>query len=57
MNILIRAAQRVSIRGTPLSFEESVRRYEEITIDEVANVVDRYLKPENFYTGVLLPKS
>ncbi|HEY4495129.1 MAG TPA: pitrilysin family protein [Candidatus Paceibacterota bacterium] len=57
MNILIRAARRVSIMGVPLSFEESIRRYEEITIDEVAEVVDKYLKPENFYTGVLLPKS
>lgn len=56
MNILIEAANRVSIRGRPLSYEEIIRRYEKVTIDEVAEVVDKYLKPENFYTGVLLPK-
>ncbi len=57
MNILIGAARRVSIRNMPISFEESIKRLEEVTIDEVTEVVDKYLKPENFYTGVLLPKS
>lgn len=57
MSILISAARRVSVRGLPLSFEEIIRRYEKVTIDEVADVVHKYLKPENFYTGVLLPKS
>ena len=56
MSIVIKAARRVSIRGAPSSFEENVRRYEEVTIDETAEIVDKYLKPENFYTGVLLPK-
>ncbi|MBI2446702.1 MAG: insulinase family protein [Parcubacteria group bacterium] len=57
MNILTRAARSVSIRGAPLSFGESIRRYEEVTIDEIAEIVDKYLKPESFYTGVLFPKS
>ena len=57
MSILIKAVKRISIYGAPLSFEESVKRYEEVTIDEVADAVNKYLKPENFYTGVLLPKS
>lgn len=56
MGILIEAANRVSIRGIPLSHEEIIKRYEKVTIDEVTIVVDKYLKPENFYTGVLLPK-
>ena len=57
MNILIGAAQRVSIYSVPSSFEENIKRYEEVTIDEVTEIVDKYLKPENFYTGILLPKS
>ncbi len=57
VNILIGAAKRVSLRGIPLSFEENNKHYEKVTIDEVTKVVDKYLKPENFYTGVLLPKS
>ncbi|MDO8574777.1 MAG: pitrilysin family protein [bacterium] len=57
MSILSGAAKRISIRGVPLSFEENIKRYEAVTIDEVTEVVDKYLKPENFYTGVLLPKS
>lgn len=57
MNILIASARRVSVRGIPLSFEEIIKSYEEVTIDEVTDVACQYLKPENFYTGVLLPKS
>lgn len=56
MNILIEAASRISITDIPLSFEESIKRYEKVTIDEIADVVNKYLKPENFYTGVLLPE-
>ena len=57
MGILSGAARRVSIIGVPLSFEESIKRFEEVAIDEVTEIVDKYLKPENFYTGILLPKS
>jgi len=57
MNILVGAARRISIYNVPSSFEENIKRYEEVTIDEVTEFVDKYLKPENFYTGILLPKS
>ncbi|OGD25778.1 hypothetical protein A2819_00645 [Candidatus Azambacteria bacterium RIFCSPHIGHO2_01_FULL_40_24] len=56
MSILSGAARRISIMGIPLSFEESIRRFEEVAIDEVTEFVDKYLNPENFYIGVLLPK-
>lgn len=56
MSILMGTAEMVSTIGAPLNFEKIIRRYEEVTIDEITWIVDKHLKPENFYTGVLLPK-
>lgn len=55
-NILRKAAFDTILFGAPRGYEEIKKRIEEITIQEIENIVKKFLKPENFTTVLLMPE-
>lgn len=54
--MLDRAAKEIALYGAPRSSGEMAAVFNAVTIDDVTRAVDRYLRPEQFYTGLVLPK-
>ena len=50
------AAIDVSFLGFPRGYNEILKDIKEINIDDIKQAVDKYLKPEMFYTTILAPK-
>ncbi len=55
-DIVSNNAYAVTFDGKPVDFEEYKKRLEEIAIKDVESVVEKYLKPENFTTALVLPE-
>lgn len=53
---LDRAAKDIMLRGAPRTPAEMIADFDAVTIQDVERAVDKYLRPEQFYTAVLLPK-
>ena len=55
-NIIHMAAGDITFLGYPRGFQEVKKEMEEVTIDNVKQAVDTYLKPEQILTTMLAPK-
>ena len=55
-NIIISAALATTTLGKPYGYEEVQEAIKDITIQDIENVVDKYLKPEQFTTVLLAPE-
>ena len=49
------AARDIAFVGEPRGYDQIVKEIKEVNIDNIKNVVDRYLKPEMLYTTMLVP--
>lgn len=55
-NIIMKAERDITYLGYPRGFEETKKEIEEVTIDNIKQAVDQYLKPEQILTVLLAPK-
>ena len=53
---LDRAAKDIMLWGAPRTPAEMIAAFDAVTIQDIEVAVDRYLRPEQFYTGIVLPK-
>lgn len=56
-NIINIAAQDIAFTGVPKGYEKTIEEIEKIKIEEVGRVVDKYLKPEQFFKTMLVPEN
>ncbi len=49
------AANEITFFGAPRGYKEILKEIEEVTIGDIEKAVDKYLKPEMFYTTILAP--
>lgn len=57
MNIISRAAHDINFTGKPKDYSQEIKETKSVSIKNIINVVDKYLKPEMFYTSILAPKN
>jgi len=55
-DIINRASHDINRTGKPKDYDQEVKETKSVSIKNITNVVDKYLKPEMFYTSILAPK-
>lgn len=55
-DIIMKAERDITYLGHPRGFEETKKEIEEVSIDNIKQAVDQYLKPEQILTVLLAPK-
>jgi len=55
--IIDRAAYEINAKGEPKGYSQATKEIKSVSIKNITNVVDKYLKPEMFYTSILTPKN
>lgn len=56
MNIINLAAQDIAFTGEPKGYDQTIKEIKETNIKDIESAVDKYLKPELFFTTMLVPK-
>lgn len=56
-SIVDNTALKIAIEGKPYDFDEAAKEIKEVTIENIENAVNKYLKPEMFYKVFLAPNN